>query len=85
MTREPSLLEVKEDIDEMRAELRGLRSDLSVTYVRQDVYEAHRTARDTRVAELEGRLTWAWRAAVTGILLPIIATIVVFFLTGGPR
>lgn len=36
-----------------------------------------------RVRSLEGRLTWAWRAAVTGVVLPVLVLIIGWIIVQG--
>lgn len=81
--REPSLGELADDIHEMRADVHALRGVLERTYLRLDVYEAHRQARDTRLAALEARAMRATQYAIGGLLMPILAAVVVYLLIGG--
>lgn len=83
--REPSLGELADDIHEMRAEFHALRQVLEDRYVRQDVYEAHRSARDARITAIEGTLKWVSRVAVSSFLLPLLVALAVYLIIGGPR
>lgn len=51
----------------MNIQLVDLRSDLSMEVARLQ----------SQVDSLKGRMTWAWRAALTGIAFPVIAGLVV--------
>lgn len=51
--------------------------------VKEHVYLAHRVADrddvaklDRRQDKLEDRLSWAWRTAITGVLLPLVVAVV---------
>lgn len=84
MPDEPSLGEAHRRID--RLEVR-----LDTRTVSLNTYRAEREADRARVADLEQdlakmseRLTWAWRAALTGVLLPIILTVALLVLVGRP-
>lgn len=52
-------------------------------HVHRDTYEAHREADRRRITALEERMTWAWRAAITGIVLPIVVGLVLAVLLYG--
>lgn len=83
--REPSLGELADDIHDMKTEVHALRALLEKTYVRQDVYEAHRSARDVRIANIEGTLKWVSRVAVSSFLLPLLVALAVYIILGGGR
>lgn len=58
--------------------------------VKESVYLAHRSADQADVADLDKRqdrfderLTWAWRAAITGVLLPLVVMIAYALLQQG--
>lgn len=85
-SREPTLGEIAEDLSEIKSILSNLPDHIARTYVRQDVYNARhdalRAAVDSaqlsmtkRIEELEASLKWAWRTAVTGLMLPMIVAV----------
>lgn len=82
--REPTLGELADDIHEIKSLLQG------GTFVRQDVYHAHRDAaehaareHEVRLVALDGRLTWAFRTAVVSLALPLLVAAVLFLVFGG--
>lgn len=87
--REPSAGELAEDIHEIKELLKGLPDELDKTYVRRDVNHERMVAVDarfqtveTRVFVLEGRSTWIGRAAITGLLMPILVSVIVGIILG---
>ena len=82
--REPTLGEIAEDLRDLMRSVDRLTETVERTYVRLDVYRAEQTGIVERVRRMEDRLTWVGRAAVTGLLLPIlVAVILALILTGG--
>jgi hypothetical protein len=72
----PSAWELQRRLDEMQRRL-----DERVVYL--NTYQAERKADQDVVADLRedlrgisDRLTWAWRIALTGIILPVAVTII---------
>lgn len=70
---------------------RATREQQLAMVVKEHVYLAHRSADQADVAgldkrqdRLEERLTWAWRTAITGVLLPLVVLIVYALLQAGP-
>lgn len=94
-TRDPSPGELADDLAELKAMLAALTAKIdSLPYLRVDVYEArHTSLRDQialqladyerRMKQLEDRSTWVARAAITGVLLPVIVALVVGVLLAG--
>lgn len=71
-------------VDRIDAKFDRLDSNITKNYPRSDLYAANRAAdlsrvesADRRVAAVEERLTWVGRAAVTGLLLPVLVAIIV--------
>ena len=76
---------------EMQRRLDDLARRLDERTVTLSTYQAERkhdrdevkTLRDDLVKMAE-RVTWAWRAAITGILLPIIVSVLLLAIRGWP-
>ena len=84
MPDEPSLGEAHRRID--RLEVWRDSRTVSLT-----TYQAEREADRREVSDLRDdlikmaeRVTWAWRAAITGVLLPIIVSILLLAIRGWP-
>lgn len=78
--REYTPAELAEDIHEMQRELRAMREVLERTYIRQDVYEAHRAADQAEVSTLRDQLVGfrlGWRTILGQGALPVIVGLVV--------
>lgn len=91
--REPSPLELAEDLKDLTTAIRehtkqvNARFDgLAGTFIPREVYEAYHAALRQEVARLDNKLTWATRAAVTGILFPVVVSVIValVLLVGAP-
>lgn len=52
-------------------------SERSAQHVHIDTYAAHREADLRRITLLEDRLQWAWRAAITGLVMPVVVGLMV--------
>lgn len=77
--------ESAEDMDDLKKSLARLVDAVERTYVRLDVYRAEQESVQRRVDRVEERLTWVSRAAVTGLLLPALVTLILaLFMAGGP-
>lgn len=92
--REVTPEELREDLEEVKAGVRNIieRFDrLDQLYLRRDVAEEQARRRDvefkalrSEVAGLASRAQWAFRAAATGVLFPVlVAVIIAFLLRGG--
>lgn len=92
--REPSLLELKEDFDEMRVEMRAAFADVRVTldlkFLTRELYDANRRADRLETAtalakaeEFDRWKTWAGRVLVGGLVSNIAGGIALFLLLGG--
>lgn len=85
--REPTLGEIWDDLQEMKASIGELSSKIDRTYVRQDVYAAEQAARngerrtlEARVGRVEERFTWIARTALTALVLPILSSTLLIIL-----
>lgn len=69
--------------DERLVSLNAYQSDR--THDREQVTDLKDSLTE-RIKDLEESMKWAWRAAVTGIILPLVLAITVFLLLGrGPQ
>ena len=83
-SRVPDVEEVAEDVRDLALAVRSLEvtvntrfTELSTTFLPREVYEAYHSTLRAEVARIDDRLTWAWRTAVAGLLLPIMVSIIV--------
>lgn len=89
MTRIPDAGELADDIAEIKASITEMATEIKRGYIPREVFEL-RTQNlelrienaEARVAAQEGRVTWAFRAAVTGLALPLIVGVIVAVLVG---
>jgi hypothetical protein len=89
--REVSTAELAEDVKNLTAAverfndtIEKLTERIEGTYLRKDVYEIAHSQLVTQVAAMDGRLSWASRAAITGVLFPIVAGIVAVLIVSVP-
>lgn len=78
--REPSGLELAEDIRQLTRAIEALTrrfDELGQTYLPREVYEAHHQALADEVARQARQLTWIGRAAVSGLLFPILTAVII--------
>lgn len=78
--REPSGLELAEDIRQLTRAIEALTKrfdDLGQTYLPRELYEAHHTTLANEVTRQARQLTWIGRAAVTGLLFPVVVAVIV--------
>lgn len=85
--REPSGLELAEDIRQLTRAIEALTrrfDDLGATYLPREVYEARHQSLVDEVTRQGRQLTWIGRAAVTGLLFPVLTAVIVavIFLAG---
>lgn len=78
-----TLGEVVRRLDDVIRRLDGLTARLDDTYLRKDVYEVrHKNLREDVDQILDGQ-QWNRRLAVSGIVVPILATIIAAVLLAG--
>lgn len=64
--------EMREDFAELRADLR----DRSAGHVSLERYEAETEARDTRLAKIEGTMTWLARTVAAALISVVVETLI---------
>lgn len=71
-----TLGEVVRRLDDITRQLAGLADRLDETYLRKDVYEVKHVNLRHDVDEILEQQQWNRRLAVSGIVLPVLATVI---------
>lgn len=81
--REPTLTELGEDIHELRDAVRLLTEAISLTYLRQDVYQAQRESLMAQEKSTRAIAMWAL-ALVCGLVIAALVSFVASVSGAGP-
>jgi multidrug resistance efflux pump len=83
VSSDETLGELSRRLDRFEARHERERASADVRHLDASVYIAERNALQIQISDLaadvkslEARMTWAWRAAMTGIIFPIVLMIV---------
>jgi hypothetical protein len=78
---ERAMIEAVRDIREQCASILNATVNAQVYSAERAHREQELTAMRNELAKLDGRLTWAFRTAVAGVLFPVIVAVLVLLLT----